>query len=145
MTTGVVAVAGALRKACQPFAPEPGIAEQLNHQLNAVPGVVDGAFFMPDEPDAGGDKVTRLMAFVVAPGLSSAALLAGLRERIDTIFLPRPIVLLDLLPRNSTGKLPRESLQALLQIVQRLWSLSHPGALRALAREHQRKGAAHAQ
>jgi acyl-coenzyme A synthetase/AMP-(fatty) acid ligase len=98
----------------------------LNHQLNAVPGVVDGAFFMPDEPDAGGDKVTRLMAFVVAPGLSSAALLAGLRERIDTIFLPRPIVLLDLLPRNSTGKLPRESLQA-------------------LAREHQRKGAAHAQ
>jgi acyl-coenzyme A synthetase/AMP-(fatty) acid ligase len=96
----------------------------LNHQLNAVPGVVDGAFFMPDDPEADGDKVSRLMAFVVAPGLKPAGLLAALRERIDTIFLPRPIVLLDSLPRNSNGKLPRESLQA-------------------LAREHQPKGTTH--
>jgi acyl-coenzyme A synthetase/AMP-(fatty) acid ligase len=98
----------------------------LNHQLNAVPGVVDGAFFMPDDAKIEGDNVTRLMAFVVAPGMKAATLLAALRERIDTIFLPRPIVLLDSLPRNSTGKLPRETLQA-------------------LAQEHQRKGTVHAQ
>lgn len=98
----------------------------LNHQLNAVPGVVDGAFFMPDDKEAGGDATTRLMAFVVAPGMKSAALLAALRERIDAIFLPRPLVLLDALPRNSNGKLPRE-------------------ALLALARGHERKGAPHAQ
>ena len=98
----------------------------LNHQLNAVPGVVDGAFFMPDDGSAGGDNVTRLMAFVVAPGMDKAALLAALRERVDAIFLPRPIVLLDALPRNSNGKLPREALQA-------------------LAREHERKGPPHAQ
>jgi acyl-coenzyme A synthetase/AMP-(fatty) acid ligase len=97
----------------------------LNHQLNAVPGVVDGAFFMPDDKDAGGDGTTRLMAFVVAPGMKGAALLAALRERIDAIFLPRPLVLLDALPRNSNGKLPRE-------------------ALLTLARGHQRKGAPHA-
>jgi acyl-coenzyme A synthetase/AMP-(fatty) acid ligase len=97
----------------------------LNHQLNAVPGVVDGAFFMPDDKEIGGDNVTRLMAFVVAPGIKKAVLLAALRERIDAIFLPRPVVLLDSLPRNSTGKLPREALQA-------------------LARDHERKGAAHA-
>jgi acyl-coenzyme A synthetase/AMP-(fatty) acid ligase len=96
----------------------------LNHQLNAVPGVVDGAFFMPDDDD--GAKVARLMAFVVAPGMKSAAVLAALRERIDAIFLPRPLVLLDALPRNSTGKLPREALQA-------------------LARNHGNKGAMHAQ
>jgi acyl-coenzyme A synthetase/AMP-(fatty) acid ligase len=93
----------------------------LNHQLNAVPGVVDGVFFMPDEDPAGTDSVTRLMAFAVAPGMKAAAVLAALRERIDTIFLPRPLVLLDSLPRNSTGKLPRDTLVA-------------------LAREHQRKG-----
>ena len=87
----------------------------LNHQLNAVPGVIDGAFFMPDESEADGARVTRLMAFVVAPGVKSADLLAALRQRIDSIFLPRPIVLLDSLPRNSTGKLPREALQALAQ------------------------------
>lgn len=98
----------------------------LNHQLNAVPGVIDGAFFMPDDKEANGSRVTRLMAFVVAPGVKSTDLLAALRERIDTIFLPRPVVLLDSLPRNSTGKLPRDTLVA-------------------LAQEHQRKGVVHAQ
>jgi acyl-coenzyme A synthetase/AMP-(fatty) acid ligase len=83
----------------------------LNHQLAAIPGVLDGAFFMPDEQ--GGDSVVRLMAFVVAPGLAAPALLAALRERIDAIFIPRPLVLLEALPRNSTGKLPREALLAL--------------------------------
>ncbi len=85
----------------------------LNHQLNAIAGVQDGAFYMPEERDLEG--VTRLMAFVVAPGFTPAALLTALRERIDPIFLPRPLLLLDQLPRNSTGKLPREALQALAQ------------------------------
>ncbi|SFB73038.1 Acyl-coenzyme A synthetase/AMP-(fatty) acid ligase [Polaromonas sp. OV174] len=85
----------------------------LNHQLNAVPGVIDGAFFMPDEGD--NDKVTRLMAFAVAPGMTPASLLAALRERIDAMFMPRPLVLLDALPRNSSGKLPRHTLAALAQ------------------------------
>lgn len=87
----------------------------LDHQLNAVPGVVDGAFFMPDDQGAQDGTVTRLLAFVVAPGMGPAAIVAALRERIDALFLPRPIVLLDRLPRNSTGKLPRETLQGLAQ------------------------------
>ncbi|MBH2009254.1 MAG: acyl-CoA synthetase, partial [Xanthomonadaceae bacterium] len=83
----------------------------LNHQLNAIPGVVDGAFFMPDEGDGG--HVTRLSAFVVAPGLTPAQLRTALRERIDAMFMPRPLVLLESLPRNSTGKLPRSALETL--------------------------------
>ena len=83
----------------------------LDHQLNAVAGVVDGAFFMPDDDDGG--KVTRLMAFAVAPGLTAVSLLAALRQRIDAVFIPRPLVLMDALPRNSTGKLPRDTLAAL--------------------------------
>ncbi|HYW56499.1 MAG TPA: AMP-binding protein [Polaromonas sp.] len=83
----------------------------LNHHLGSIPGVIDGAFFMPDDSDA--DAVVRLMAFAVAPGMTSAALMAGLKERIDSTFLPRPLVLLDSLPRNATGKLPREALQTL--------------------------------
>lgn len=83
----------------------------LNHQLSAVPGVVDGAFFLPDEE--GPDGITRLTAFVVAPGLSARQVTVELRQRIDAIFLPRPLVLVDKLPRNSTGKLPRGDLQAL--------------------------------
>jgi acyl-coenzyme A synthetase/AMP-(fatty) acid ligase len=85
----------------------------LNHQLNAISGVTDGAFFMPD--DSAHDSVTRLMAFVVAPGLEAAQVMSALRERIDAIFLPRPLVLLKNLPRNTTGKVTRETLEALAQ------------------------------
>jgi acyl-coenzyme A synthetase/AMP-(fatty) acid ligase len=83
----------------------------LDHQLLAIPGVVDGVFFMP--PDEIADGVTRLMAFAVAPGQSAAALRKALRERIDPIFMPRPLVLVDTLPRNSTGKLTRETIESL--------------------------------
>lgn len=83
----------------------------LNHQLNAIPGVVDGSFFMPDgeQPDA----VTRLSAVVVAPGLDHAAVLRALRERIDPLFLPRPLLFADALPRNATGKLTRAAIDEL--------------------------------
>ncbi len=83
----------------------------LNHQIAAIAGVVDAAFFLPDAETA--DGIARLCAFVVAPGLSRRQLVADLRQRLDPVFLPRPLVLLDALPRNSTGKLPRERLQAL--------------------------------
>ena len=82
----------------------------LTHQLLAIPGVRDGVFHMPEERDEG---VTRLMAFVVAPGLDAATILEALRARMDPVFLPRPIVLMDALPRRATGKLPREALVAL--------------------------------
>ncbi len=83
----------------------------LNHQISAIPGVVDAAFFLPDASSPEG--ITRLTAFVVAPGMNSRQLLAELRQRIDPIFLPRPLVFLEALPRNSTGKLPRTHLQRL--------------------------------
>ena len=89
----------------------------LDFQLNAVPGVLDGAFFMPEHAD--GATVTRLMAFAVAPGMTLSVLLAALRERVDANFIPRPLVLLDALPRNSTGKLPRDMLLALVHKHQR--------------------------
>jgi len=82
----------------------------LNHQATAIPGVIDAAFFLPEET---ADGVTRLCAFIVAPELDTRRVQAALRERIDAIFLPRPLVLVDTLPRNSTGKLPRADLQAL--------------------------------
>lgn len=85
----------------------------LNVQLTSIPGVLDGAFYMPDETSH--DHVTRLAACVVAPGLDARAVLAALRERIDAVFLPRPLVFVDALPRNSTGKLPREALKNLIE------------------------------
>jgi acyl-coenzyme A synthetase/AMP-(fatty) acid ligase len=86
----------------------------LNHQLNAVPGVVDGAFFLRDDDQPHSTDVTRVAAVVVAPGLDAATLVERLRERIDPIFLPRPLLFVDKLPRNDTGKLPNEALQSLV-------------------------------
>src|SRR3569833_1456259 len=83
----------------------------LNLQLNAISGALDGAFYMPDEAANGG--VTRLTAFVVAPELNASSLMAALRERIDPVFLPRPLIFVDALPRSATGKLPRDALTSL--------------------------------
>jgi len=86
----------------------------LNAQLNAIPGVIDGAFFLRDtEPQ--GTGVARLAAVVVAPTLNVAKLTEQLRQRIDAVFLPRPLILVDELPRNATGKLPLQALQSLAE------------------------------
>jgi acyl-coenzyme A synthetase/AMP-(fatty) acid ligase len=85
----------------------------LNHQLTSIPGVADGTFFLPDETEP--DGVTRLIAFAVAPTLAPGQILAALRERIDAAFMPRPLLMVESLPRQLTGKLPREALRALAQ------------------------------
>jgi acyl-coenzyme A synthetase/AMP-(fatty) acid ligase len=85
----------------------------LNHQLNSIAGVLDGAFFHAEENHSSHTGVTRLAACVVAPGLDGSQLLAALRERIDPVFLPRPLLFVARLPRNGTGKLPQDALRAL--------------------------------
>jgi acyl-coenzyme A synthetase/AMP-(fatty) acid ligase len=85
----------------------------LNHQLNAIAGVVDGVFFVREDTDDSLAGSGRLAALVVAPGLTAAAVIQALRERIDPIFLPRPLLLVEQLPRNETGKLPQQTLRAI--------------------------------
>lgn len=85
--------------------------QSLNHHLNGVPGVLDGVYFLPEEQGAS----ARPMAFVVAPGISGEAILKALRARMDAVFLPRPLVFVEALPRNSTGKLTREAIRRLAQ------------------------------
>jgi acyl-coenzyme A synthetase/AMP-(fatty) acid ligase len=85
----------------------------LNFQLNSIPGVLDGAFFHCDEAQATHHDVARVAACVVAPTLDAARILEALRERIDAVFLPRPLLMAAQLPRNATGKLPEEALRAL--------------------------------
>lgn len=79
----------------------------LNHQLLGIEGVQDGIFVMGEAQNGG---IARLAAVVVAPGLTQRALMAALRQRIDAAFLPRPLLLVEALPRNALGKLPRAEL-----------------------------------
>ena len=88
----------------------------LTHQLLSIDGVDDGVFILPDGDDAGAPR--RLVAVAVAPGLDAATLRAALRARIDPVFLPRPLHIVDALPRNATGKLPRAELLRLARLVQ---------------------------
>ncbi len=85
----------------------------LNHHLNSIDGVRDGAFWLP--PATTVEGVARLMAFVVAPGLTREALMNSLRQRLDPAMLPRRVVLLDSLPRDATGKLPAARLAELAE------------------------------
>ncbi|MGH8216050.1 MAG: AMP-binding protein [Rhodanobacteraceae bacterium] len=85
----------------------------LTCKLLAVPGVRDGVVFQLDETDTVG--VRRIAALAVAPGLSAAAILDALRGSIDPVFLPRPLKLVDALPRCETGKLPRASMLEMLK------------------------------
>ena len=85
----------------------------LTRRLQSVPGVIDGVMLQLDACDVTGVK--RIAALAVAPGLHEAEILAALRQSIDPVFLPRRLRLVEALPRNDTGKLPREALLRLLR------------------------------
>lgn len=84
----------------------------LNCRLQSIEGVVDAVIF---QPEADGSPTARLAALVVAPTLTREYLLAALREKVDPVFLPRPLLLVDVLPRSETTKLSRQALHEALQ------------------------------
>ncbi len=79
----------------------------LTRRLLAIEGVQDAIVFQSEETSGG---VRRVAALVVAPGLSGAEVIEALRPSVDPAFLPRPLRVLERLPRNDLGKLPREAL-----------------------------------
>jgi 3-hydroxymyristoyl/3-hydroxydecanoyl-(acyl carrier protein) dehydratase len=82
--------------------------QALTKLLLAVPGVDDGAFFLPSA------DAPRLAAIVAAPGWTKDTIRAVLAERIDPAFMPRPLVIVAVLPRDANGKLPIAELRLLL-------------------------------
>jgi acyl-coenzyme A synthetase/AMP-(fatty) acid ligase len=91
----------------------------LNYHLNSLDGVQDGAFWLPDDVP---DGVVRPVAFVVAPGISTAAIIAGLRSRLEAVFVPRRVLHVEALPREDTGKLTMQALRSFA-----LAKLNHAG------------------
>jgi acyl-coenzyme A synthetase/AMP-(fatty) acid ligase len=85
----------------------------LNLKLNSIEGVRDGVFIMPEQGN--GDRVSRLVALVVAPDLGKKDIMDALAERVNPVFLPRPLYMVDSLPRTVMGKLPHAELLELLE------------------------------
>lgn len=79
--------------------------QALSAILCDIDGVRDGVFI-----DGSLIGQTRLAAIAVAPGLSADRIRDALAARIDSAFLPRPLVLLAELPRDANGKLRRDAL-----------------------------------
>lgn len=84
----------------------------LTRKLLSVAGVTDAVMVqLAPEP---GHTVGRIAALVVAGAREEADILHELRQLMDPVFLPRPLRKVEVLPRNETGKLPRDAVLALL-------------------------------
>lgn len=84
----------------------------LNQVIAGIPGVRDGIFYAPETHP--GRDVTRLTAFVVAPELKAQDIQSALLQKLDPVFLPRPIVFVDALPRDGNGKIPAAAMASLI-------------------------------
>jgi len=83
---------------------------EVEARLRAVPGVRDAAVVaLP----ASGIRELELRAAVIAPGLDERVIRGALLDWLDPVTVPRRILLVETLPRDATGKLPRERLSAL--------------------------------
>jgi acyl-coenzyme A synthetase/AMP-(fatty) acid ligase len=80
----------------------------LTRRLLAIEGVKEAVVFQPDVDAVG--TIRRVAALIVAPTLTAREVLERLAGGVDSAFLPRPLVIVDKLPRNELGKLPRENL-----------------------------------
>ncbi len=83
---------------------------ELSLRLLAIEGVEDAVFIPPRH--AG--QIGRLMALVVAPGVETQQIRHLLAKVVDPVFLPRPLIKVQSLPRNAANKLPQQALEALL-------------------------------
>lgn len=90
-----------------------GSLNDLKIKLCKMKGVDDAVFFMPDENPSDN---ARLIAFVVAPTLNTKDINAFFSQQVDRAFLPRPLIKVEKIPYNETGKLPRKNLMSLLEL-----------------------------
>jgi acyl-coenzyme A synthetase/AMP-(fatty) acid ligase len=86
---------------------------ELNNRLLSIEGVIDGVFYEPRT--MGLEDTGRLAALVVTHKRTAEDIRKALSEHIDPIFLPRPLRIVDQLPRMKTGKLAIAGLRELIQ------------------------------
>jgi len=80
----------------------------ITRRLCAVPGVEDAVAFQPDSAAAG--VANRVAAVVVSRGTSARQIAHALAGTLDAVFVPRPLVLVDRIPRDAVGKVSRAQL-----------------------------------
>lgn len=85
-----------------------GSLGEITCRLLEVPGVEDGVVFMPPAEN-GTDSTVQRPAALYTGTARRADIRAHLARSLDAVFIPRPLVHVDHLPRTDTSKLPREA------------------------------------
>jgi acyl-coenzyme A synthetase/AMP-(fatty) acid ligase len=80
----------------------------ITRRLCAVPGVEDAVAFQPEAAAAG--IANRVAAVVVSRGVSARQIAEELANSLDAVFVPRPLVLVEQIPRDAVGKVSRARL-----------------------------------
>jgi len=83
-----------------------GSIADISLKLQQIEGVEDATVFLPDENNETG----RLAAFVKTKVLSTKQITKILKDKLDSVFIPRPLYIVNDLPYNETGKLTRKDL-----------------------------------
>ena len=84
----------------------------LTAKIMSIDTIEDAVVFLPDDS---GQRVSRPSALVVTT-LSETEVVRQLADRVDHTFIPRPIIRVDKIPREQTGKIPREALMAIYNV-----------------------------
>jgi acyl-coenzyme A synthetase/AMP-(fatty) acid ligase len=84
---------------------------ELNTILLACEEVKDGVVFLPKD-DQG---VNRPAAIIAADSAHRSRIQNAFHARVDPVFVPRPMIFVDALPREENGKLKQHSVQALFK------------------------------
>lgn len=89
-----------------------GSLSEVNAVLSRFDGALDGVVIFPEQDRL----VPRLVALVVLQeGADKSNLRDHFREFVDAAFVPRPIYIVDSLPREENGKLAKDKLTKLYQ------------------------------
>jgi acyl-coenzyme A synthetase/AMP-(fatty) acid ligase len=90
----------------------------LDAALNSIEGVIDGVYLPPGDDD-GVPANQRLMACVVTQDSDVDGIRRALRSKVASTFVPRPLIRVEHIPRNGTGKVRYAELRALAQATAR--------------------------
>jgi malonyl-CoA/methylmalonyl-CoA synthetase len=85
--------------------------KEVEIELDALRGVLESAVFGVPHPDFG-EGVTAVVVPQPAAKLSEAEIINSLRARLARYKVPKRVLIIDELPRNSMGKVQKNVLRA---------------------------------
>jgi len=85
--------------------------KEVESELDAIPGVLESAVFGVPHPDFG-EGVTAAVVLQKGAQLTEGEMLDAVRSRLARYKLPKRILLMSELPRNTMGKVQKNVLRA---------------------------------